>query len=442
MNTDSIRNYKFPDHSRAVLKEKATKCEQPITTWGDFGHVWADLFLCNAKSILALGQDVASYLFVSSLHKVGLFIPLPPAPPVFANPHDNVEFIQNSIERALWNWDPALRSEMLEGIDDGLADKWNVYAVIGEWAMAYSLENGKNKDYYKPTFLTIAESTADGSTFQTIGIAFRKLSAKEQKLILDTIYRQDKLPSLTLAGKKVYQNIRAFASLLQQGNKNYLEAFGSYQKKKEKGTLRNLLPTAAAVPRVTEQKMAQPAIQMIAASTLPSAPGGPVGSSQSQPNKDLFFLKQALLDATNARNRQLHTSAIRDDKALPLEAGNHPETLMACPPEASRKYFIARLYMLRFFKEAFQKSSTSECPSFISLNESLKNGKTLREVGQGFAIMKDSEFVQLQEAILNPSELNIDQTLRTKLLALSEFADTLHRNANFLRTYETLRKAF
>jgi len=306
--------------------------------------------------------------------------------------------------------------------------------------MAYSLENGKNKDYYKPTFLTIAESTADGSTFQTIGVAFRKLSEKEQKLILDTIYRQDKLPPLTIAGKKVYQNIRAFASLLQQGNKNYLEAFGGYQKKKEKGTLRNLIPTEIEVSRINQQKTAQPTIQKIAASTLPSAPPRPVESSRSQPVQDVSFLKQALLEATNFRNKQLHISAIRDDKALPLEKGNHPETLMASQPEASRKYFIARLSMLRFFKEAFQKPRMSECPPFFLLNERLKNGKELLEVGQGFVTMKDSEFVQLQEAILHPSELHISQTLRTKLLELSEFADILHRNADFLKAYETLRK--
>jgi hypothetical protein len=193
---EKVRRYEFLDITKSVNEAQIAVCKQPNGTWGQFGNKLYDICWYNTESIAAVFADVSAYLTVSAFRKVGFFLPLPPEPPVFPNPHDNVEFLHNAIERALWNWHPALSKEMHQGIEEGLSDTWNVFQVVGEWALAYAFEHAKKGECYKPTFLKISEGLTDGETFATVGVAFSKLWQKEKDKILNAIYRQEGMPTL------------------------------------------------------------------------------------------------------------------------------------------------------------------------------------------------------------------------------------------------------
>lgn len=235
-----LRTYDFLHLTRSVNEAQIALHKEPNETWGDISSKFCNICWLNCESIAAVGLDVVTYLAVSTLRGCGLFLPQPPAPPAFPTPHDNVEFVQYAIERALWNWNPALRKEFEEGIDACLSDKWNVFQAIGEWSLAYSFENAEKSSYYKPTFLTISEPLENGESFRSVGQAFDRLKARDRTAILNALYKQEEAPSLNSSGKKVYQNIRALASKLHQGNQIYLSAFGEYRKKKEAGSLRTV----------------------------------------------------------------------------------------------------------------------------------------------------------------------------------------------------------
>lgn len=419
-----LRNYEFLNLAQSVTEAEVALYKKPNQTWAQIGSKFYDICWYNGETILAVGADVVTYLAISALRRCGLFLPPPPAPPTFPIPHDNVEFVQYAVERALWNWDPAIKKELEEGIADSLSEKWNVFQIVGEWSLAFSFENAAKNSYYKPTFLTISEPLEDGESFRSAGIAFNKLRQKERTAILNALYRQEPPPSLSASGKQVYQNIRALASKLHQGNQIYLTAFSDYVKQKESGTP-NEAPT-------------QPSIE-------PSAPPMPIGIQavdEMQMMSDVHFLRSAFLNAIapldSNRKKRIERLVI-DDRIVPLGRGYSLETLIARQPETSPKYFVARLAMLRFFKEGYQKNRFSICPNCFSLNERLRNGRTLREAGCGFAILSDRDFTLLQEAIVDPRSSRLDGVLKARLLELSEFADQLHRNEGFLKIYEALR---
>ena len=438
-----FRNYHFLDFTQSIAKNKIDVCKKPDTTWGEFGSNFRDVCLYNLGSFVAVGADVAMYLSVTAFREMGLFLPLPPPPPVFPSPRDNVEFIHNAIQRAVWDWLPSMTKLMHEGIQDGISDTWNVYQVVGEWALAYSLENGKKGDSFKPNFLRISEGLADGETFMSVGIAFDKLNEKDQRQILSDIYHQSEPSQLSAAGKKVHLNIRALASLLHQGNRNYLESFDGYQKKREAGKLRTLLPMAEIVlapERVTANTVTKPAIQNVYTGTIATTtpPTTHAQANKSGTLSEIHFFNQAI-SAISSPNKKEIVQAIVKDRSEPLAKGNHPETLVGCAHDASLKYFIARLGMLRMLKESFQKNRPANCPSFFPWNEKLQNGQDLREVGQRFVNLTDNDYRLLEGAIIDPTGQVLQGTLRERLLELSEFAELLHRDKSFLKMYEALK---
>ena len=267
-----IRNYHFLDFTKSVAEAELALCKKPDQTWTQIGSKFYNICWYNAKAIPTVGLDVITYLGVSALHGCNLFCPPPAAPPTFPSPHDNVQFIQYAIQRALWNWDPALKREMQEGLDDSLSDKWNIFQVVGEWSIAYLFENAHKSSFYMPTFLTNSESLANGESPRSVGTAFASLPQADRTAILEALYLQKDSPSLGSSAKKVYQNIRSLASKLQQGNRIYLDAYSGYARKKASGMLQEPIPLAD-----------QPTVGAV----LPSAPPMPGAATSPEEKTDI-----------------------------------------------------------------------------------------------------------------------------------------------------------
>ncbi len=218
-----LRSYSFLGLTKSVTEAQSEVCKQPNETYSQMASKMVKVSLLTGASVLAQFAEIPTYIAISSLRWCGCFNPLPPQPPAFPQPHNNAEFMDVSIDRALWDWKPELKNEMNEGIADGLSEKWNVYQVIGEWCLANSFEN---PHYYKPTFLNASEPLENGETFRSVGQAFSRLKQKDKTAILDTVYHQNEISkSISSNGKKVYQDLRALASKLTQGNEAFLSAF-------------------------------------------------------------------------------------------------------------------------------------------------------------------------------------------------------------------------
>jgi len=429
-----LRNYDFLDMTKSVTEAQMALYKKPNKTWAQIGNKFYNICWYNTEAVAFVGVDVVAYLAISTLRGCGFFLPLPPAPPTFPTPLDNVDFVKYAIQRALWNWDSSLRKEMEEGIADSLSDKWNVFQVVGEWSLVYSFENSKKSSYYKPTYLTISEPLENGESYRSVSIAFDRLRQSERTAILNAIYGQKEVPSLSSAGKKVYQNIRALASKLQQGNTIYLNAYSEYIKQK-----------AASVPSTPVLISSPPVVQPRDYAVEPSAPPietVPLPSVEIQMAEDVRFQHSALTDAIGAHdsvrlNKFIHS--VVNDTSSPYGNWHSSESMIVRTPELSPKYFIARLSILRLFKECYQKNRLSNRPNYFPWNERIRNGKTFREVGGAFAALSDGDFNQLQNAIMNPLYTPLNGFLKGKLVELSEFADMLHRNEGFLKIYEALR---
>ncbi len=390
-----LRNYQFLNLTKSVTEAQMCLYKEPPKTWSDVGNKLFHISCYNGLSVATVGADVATYLAISTLRRAGFFLPLPPAPPVFPTPHDSVQFIDCAVKRALWDWDPAVREELEEGIECSLSDKWNVFQVVGEWSLAYSLENGDKGSYYKPNFLTISEPLERGESFRSVSLAFASLWQKDKKKILNALYHQTGTPSLGYKAAKIYKDIRALASKLHQGNQMFLAAFNGYVTQKEQAPIARPVSSAPAAPYYP---------------VLPSAP--------------VFSLANRNVEVTMARDVKFLRSALMD--APYQQQGISPELL-------------ARFTMLRGFKQAFQEKN-AETPAFLPWNVSLRNGKHFRSAGQEFAFLSESEYTRLRNAIGNALLVrSLTPALQEKLRAVDEFAAHLARNADFLKVYDALR---
>ncbi len=218
-----LRSYEFMGLTKLVNESQAQIYKQSNETYGKMCGKAAKNAGFSGLSFAALGADMALMPCISAIRSLGFFNPLPPQPPAFPTPHNNAEFMDVSIDRALWDWKPELKNEMNEGISDGLSDKWNVYQVVGEWCLANSFDH---PTFYKPTFLTVSEPLENGESFRSVGTAFSRLKQKDKTAIFDAVYHQtDIAKSISANGKKVYQDLRALASKLTQGNEAFLTAF-------------------------------------------------------------------------------------------------------------------------------------------------------------------------------------------------------------------------
>jgi len=335
---------------------------------------------------------------------------------VFPTPRDNVDFMHNTIERALWNWPLGFRAAIEKEIETQSPDKWNVFQVILEWALAYAFENRNKSDLFRPKFLKI-EELADRQTYVTIEERFGKLGSGEQEKIVNALYRQGPQPSLSVKGKKVYADMRALASKLHAGNPVYFQAFGDYTKKKEAGKLRDLKPYMQTA--------------------LPGRQVTPIVKPSPQAT-DVAFSYDAV---SKAMSRQEIAQLIAQDTYPPLSQGKTKEALTALRPNASPKYFVARLYALEMLKAVFT-SGTGPTDHLLPLNVNLRSGKDCRTIGVGFASLSDGEFSSLRQAIVAGSDQSLNSTLQTKLFELNEVADVIHRTPRFLKMFGDLQNLY
>ena len=405
-----LRNYEFLNLTKSVTESQLALYKEPNKTWAEIGNKLCLISWYNSLSIAAVGADVTTYLAVSTLRSIGLFCPLPPQPPIFPSPYDNVQFIDDAIKRAFWDWDYSVRKELEEGIESNFSEKWNVYQVVGEWSFAYSLENGERSSYFKPTFLTISEPLENGASFRSIETDFRKLWQSEKKAILNALYHQTEPPSLGYKAKKVYQDIRALASKLHQGNLNYLTAFSGYVSKKD----------SEAVPIVSSLPTASSSASVY--SVAPSAPPRSLLEQdvEMQMASNVAFLKAAFLEAPQ-NQRALIKSDILNDKTASSDIG-------------ITKYRIARLALLYPFE------NPSKRPAFFPWNQVSSNGKTLRQIAQDFGDLETRDFVELREAVLSSQrESWLDVSLREKLKDLNKCGISLAQNKDFVTVYDALR---
>jgi hypothetical protein len=421
-----LERYEFLNLTKSVTESQMSLYKKPNETWSQIGNKLYHISLYNGLSIGAVGADVAVYLAVSTLRSMGLFCPPPPPPPVFPFPQDNAEFIDCAIKRALWDWDLWARKEIEEGIESSLSEKWNVFAVVGEWSLGFSLENMARGSYFKPTFLTISEQLENGASFRSVCTDFAKLWQSEKQAILKALYTQEAPPALGFRAKKVYQDIRALASKLHHGNQNYLTAHAEYLKRKSSPPSS---PTQA--PRVNSGVHFQPRAY---ASVIPSPVSPKVDATLGAPvpsapppltERDLeeemalgvAFLRRAVTGLPNSR--RLRSDILSDE--------THPSS------PASPKILSARLALLQAF-------SLENRPSFLPWNQILENGKTFRQALQDAAVLTKSDSLKLQGALVDPwRSRNLSAPLKERLQDLNEFGKILAKSKDFLKVYEALR---
>ena len=396
---NSLRNYQFLDYHKAGVAEQMKMHQQTdLSSMDKFKNVcWY-----NAEAIVRVGFDVGTYLtLISLLRPIGLCHPVPPAPPEFPTPHSNVELMDYAVRRALWNWGQSAQKEILEGIADNYSDRWNVFQLVGEWSFAFALENAHKSSYYKsnPTFLTIAEELDNGATYRTISKDFNSLWAKDKTAVLEALYRQAPCSSLSSSAKQVYQNIRAFASQLHQGNQNYLQSFNEYSK--TLGAQATAPTPVRPKPQITERE-----IHFL---------------------KDVDFMRKACLDALNRLPTNQRKTAL---EWITTNGRNHPGY--------DPKGLVAYLTLLHVMKEGYKNNRLAQTPGFILYDTTLLNGKSMREVGVGFAVMPDRDFANLQQVACDPNQY-LPYSLQEKHRELSEFASYLTGNRAFIEAYDALR---
>jgi len=399
-----LRTYEFLNLTKSVTESQMTVYNAPSKTWSQVGSKLYHISWYNGLSIAAVGADVTMYLALAVFRRAGLFCPLPPAPPVFPTPHDNVQFVDCAIKRALWNWDAGDRKEIEEGIESVFSDRWNIFQVVGEWSMAYSLENGERSSYFKPTFLTISEPLQNGASFRSISADFAKLWQSEKKAILNAFYHQEEPPPLGFRAKKIYQDIRGLASKLHQGNENYLKAFNEYLKTK------NSAP--ATIPRILHQYEAP--------SIIPSAPPLDDREIDIDMARNIAFLRLSLGGLPPQTNSRIKSEILGDS----THSSNY----------GSPKFLIAKLALLQAFE------SPRDLPAFLPWHQSLRNGKTFREAMQDFALLSKSDFAKLRITVIESwRSQTLSDPLKRKLNDLNEFGQIFAPSSDFLKLYEALR---
>lgn len=306
-------NYQFLDFTKGIAQDQIELGKQPTETWAQIGNTLRRVCWNNTRTIFYTGLDITAYLAASALRSQGFCLPPLSAPP--ARPyHDDAQFLKCAVERGLWTWGPKKRAEMEEAIESCLSDEYNVFAVIGEFCLAYFYENNQGKKYI-PSFLRASESLENNESFQTIGNRFAKLNSLDKRNILEALYNQKEPKHLSSAAKQVHRDIRALASKLQQGNKGYLEAFQAYSATQAQpsevagpqlSTPVRRMPVPPSIPPRAMPIPSAPPREM----PIPSAPpGGPNPMAYQSPDmqmaETLAFVRRSLSLGCEELKRQI-----------------------------------------------------------------------------------------------------------------------------------------
>jgi hypothetical protein len=438
------REYKFLDLTLNAVKNAQEEIVKPDVTVGSF-------ILQGGKTFGAVICDFSANPLNSGLRQFGFCLPLPPEPPAFPSAHNNVQFMKNSIERALWDWSSEKRVEMLEGISDGLLENRNVFQIVGEWSLLFSYDNRDKPNYYVPTYLRVSEPLANKESFSSIGDRFIRLKNKDKAEIRNTVYHQKEgIGQISEEGKKVYQDIRGLASLMTQGNEGFMASYKEYVQRAEETpaelpsslaarttpvpqTVLNVPRPVNPYPMIPLQRESQPYSY-----AQPSAPAfePETVNDEAKILQDLNFMRTSFLQGIKwlaPQEKERISDLVKKDVVSGSSRGNPS-------PESSPKYLVARLALLHFFKTAFKERGSLSVPEFFWIRGLNESGKSIHEVGQTYASFDENQYVKIQQTILNPMlVVKLDQTMRKRLGELNEFAEILSKNQAFLNLYAKLQ---
>lgn len=391
-----FRNYQFLDFTKQVAQDQINLGKQPAETWGQIGNTLRLVCWNNTRNIFYTGLDVTTYLAVSILRSQGFCLPPLSAPPLRSY-HDDAQFLKSAVERGLWKWNPQKKADVEEAIETCFSDEYNIFAMVGEFCLAYFYENDNGKKFV-PSFLKASEPLENNESFHTVGKRFAKLGSVDQRNILEAIYTQKEPKNLSSKAKQVHRDIRALASKLQQGNKGYLGAFQAYTTTKlghaayeipqstssQKGsaypnlsakpvTPARPVPMPSAPPRVMPQPSAPPRSMPI-----PSAPpGGPDPmahhSTEIQMAEELAFVRRALSGCEDLK-RQITRN-------------------QDC------SWAVASLMVIQALRDKLARRSTSGCLPMLQM----VNARAVDRVSAAFARLSEPQFKELIRNVITPT---------------------------------------
>jgi len=394
-----FRNYEFLQLTSSIWQRQTDLFQQPNDTWKQVGEkalrVAGNQFLSSTVYPFA---DAMIYGIVSMGRSCGKWLP-PLAIPDLPRPQDNVELLDYSAKRALSRWSDEKRAIIESEFDDQLGDEYDIFSVLGEWAIAVYCENIEDPNFFIPTFLEYSKALADRTTVTSLGDRFKKLSDADKREILLSIYENKKDAPLTqrllsTEGERVYRDLRALAALMP-GNKIFQEAVFNYFER------RPALAAAAPAP------ISRP---------VPSAP--PVIQPVTDLTADVGTFRD-FIGGLSERLRLQVLHAIRNDHDL--------------PEESEPLFLFTRLLIL------LRSNNNPNCkgyPPSFPWNERLGDGSTCRQAVSRLNPIGYDDRARLLTAILDPNQFNnLGDRLQKVFFTVSEIAEKCRSLQQFREAY-------
>lgn len=417
----SWSNYQYGDYHREAVKEHYKYC-QPST-----GAPSAPGMAFNTSLLFA---SIAKDFFVGSAidfaRSLGYCLPAISSPDL-PRPQDNAEFLCFAENRALHLWSAAEKKVIEEGLEDGLCDEYEIYGVLGEWAIASYYENAADENFYLPTFLESSSPLPSNRkvTILSTEERFRALSEGDKKSILKALYTQKPPVSwkgnpLGKAAKEVYTDIRALASLLHQGNQAFITSTNDYFAKRS-----NYLKTA---------------VPLTSPAPLPSAPPKPSAPPASLVfntlTDDVAALRSFIQNLTDSSLRSRIRAAVGRDHAQPA-AVRSPGELDFSTLENAPLHAISRLFVLVKSENNFYRQGY---PQSFPWGETLRNHEMVRQAMSRVESLNSSDRKKLIEAVLDPAKFaSLNEYLQNRFFEVSEIAEKCLSCQRFREMYRAYR---
>jgi len=436
-------NYHFLDFTKQVAQDQIDLNKQPTETWGQIGNTLRRVCWNNTRIGFYTAADVVTYATVSTFRSLGFCLPPLSAPPLRSY-HDDAQFLKCAVERGLWTWNTQKKADVEEAIETCLSDEYNIFAMIGEFCLAYFYENDNGKKH-EPSFLSASKPLKNHESFYTVHKRFAKLSSIDQRNILDAIYNQKEPKNLSAKAKQVHLDIRGLASIMQQGNKGYLEAFQAYAKTKlghaayetpqpatpprapvyptfnaRPFTPPRVMPTPSAPPYEAVQPSAPRRPMPVPSAPrrpmpVPSAPpGGPdpmaYQSSEIQMAQELDFVRRALTGCEELK-RQIVRSPAHDTNGK-----------------------VAALMVVQALRDKLAGRSTNGCLAMLERTQP----RSVERVSAAFTRLSAQQFKELTKSIVTPS-LMIPTGFMPFYHDLLDLSETLKKEPMFDMVFSALK---
>ncbi len=420
MGQESISwsNYRYGDYRAQTLE--SLKSEQ-AGTFGPIGVIASDAIQLG----ISAWQDTLVHNWVSACRHLGLYLPSLSAPKL-TRPKDNSEFLCFAEKRALHLWSGLERKVIEEGLDDAYCDEYEIYSVLGEWAIAAYYEYGSDdSNFYLPTFLEISRGLSSDRkvSIMTVIDRFKALSKDDKRAVLEALYTQKHPPlswkgtPVTGAAKDVHSDIRALASELHQGNQAFIQATEAYFKQR---------CAAAPVPSPSVVRPAAP---------LPSAP--PAAKVFDTLTQDVGILR-GFIDSQSSSVKSRIRNAVAGDYSTPA-AVKSPGDLDFSALEKAPLHALTRLLILQ---KSDKNSSRMGYPLCFPWGETLRSGDTIRQAMFRMEITSSNDRKKLIDAVLDPVKFqSLDDHLQKRYLEVSEIAEKCLSVQRFRDAYRAYRTA-